>query len=1081
MITFNNIVERFEIFAENHFFIKSFSFGSPDDVDLSKFEEFPLMHLVYTGSTYDAGTKTYNLEVYILDVPHDKKGKVIPQKEAISDSEQCAEDIIADIRSGGNIFLFAQDYEVVNATTTPLEEETKNVLSGVLLDLSVAIPYEWDACNAPIDGVSPGGGEIIYARRGVLRMLTLDGATDVQSVRTIKVTNGTLTDDGDGVVTLDTGEAGAESLNDLTDVTLSNVISGQALVYNAAGSGSFVNGNQFLSALTDTNIFRPNQGDFLRYDSGKWSSIPTAIPSPPPTNTDGLPEGTTNEYFTEARVSANADVSANTTKLAGIEAGADITDATNVASAGALMAASAQLTGDLDTQANEITSTTTDANITLTANGTGFVEVKGNTNAGAIRLNCESNTHGVTIKSPPHSANATYDLTLPVNDGNADQVLQTDGSGVLSWVDQSPGSGTAFIQRYLSEANTLRSGATATTEIYFIATAEGNGLSESASSDTPGAGNVINRKIYYSETAFADPDTGTWVEFTPAPADDATFATVKAALFEYLKVRTGGTIPISLKQTWQETEPSTFLLDQSYGSGAAAAYSTRQLRLAQTDCMVILRASDSTTTTIGFDGSGNINEAAITTFCTGTTCTVSEWKDQSGNGNNATQATAGNQPVIYTGGAIVKENGRVAVDFDGTNDRFEASWSIGTTSTFTAFNTISPTNNNSRRYLYDLRDANDDGIRNILFEDGKLFFSVDGSDLRTTSYSSGQQLLFDNYGSSTMRTGIDGATADTTSGPASTSATANAGLFSETAVAVRNYYLGKAQEVLFYLSDKNSNRTDIEENIGDYFTQNTPLLDTYSGAAAAYSLRLLDSTYTGSAIRVRRSSDNTEQDIGFNVFSELDTVSLTAFAGTGDAFVKTWYNQVSGGNDATQTTTSQQPKIVDSGALITSGGKVAMDFDGSNDKFADVDGLTINTNDCGAFVVCEFAGSGTQYDAALNIAPDNNDEIVLGYRSSQIAYCGSIQGSVTTNTAQNLCSIYADNASSDVKGYYNQVQTLSDTPESNTSDRIEIANVRGVSYHHWRGTIQEVIFFPSSTKSDHSAIENSINSFYSLF
>jgi hypothetical protein len=75
MITFNNIVESFEIFAENHFFIKSFSFGSPDDVDLSKFEEFPLMHLVYTGATYDAGMKTYNLEVYILDVPHDKTGR----------------------------------------------------------------------------------------------------------------------------------------------------------------------------------------------------------------------------------------------------------------------------------------------------------------------------------------------------------------------------------------------------------------------------------------------------------------------------------------------------------------------------------------------------------------------------------------------------------------------------------------------------------------------------------------------------------------------------------------------------------------------------------------------------------------------------------------------------------------------------------------------------------------------------------------------------------------------------------------------------------------------------------------------
>ena len=235
MITFNNIVERFKVFADAHFFIKSFSFGSPDDVDLAKFTNFPLMHLVYTGATYDPGTKTYNLEVYILDVPADKTKKVDRQKEVVSDAEQCAEDIIADIKNGGNIFLFAQDYEVVNATTTPLEEETKNVLSGVLLDLSVSIPYEWDACNAPIDGVSPeGGDEVAYARRGILRMLTVDAATDVLSVRTIKVTNGTLTDNGDGVVTLDTGGGGAQSLDDLSDVNIVGTPSGgDVLSYNS--------------------------------------------------------------------------------------------------------------------------------------------------------------------------------------------------------------------------------------------------------------------------------------------------------------------------------------------------------------------------------------------------------------------------------------------------------------------------------------------------------------------------------------------------------------------------------------------------------------------------------------------------------------------------------------------------------------------------------------------------------------------------------------------------------------------------------------------------------------------------------
>ena len=39
----------------------------------------------------------------------------------------------------------------------------------------------------------------------------------------------------------------------------------------------------------------------------------------------------------------------------------------------------------------------------------------------------------------------------------------------------------------------------------------------------------------------------------------------------------------------------------------------------------------------------------------------------------------------------------------------------------------------------------------------------------------------------------------------------------------------------------------------------TLLLDIHSGASVAYSLRKISSTYNGSAIRVRRSSDNAEQ------------------------------------------------------------------------------------------------------------------------------------------------------------------------------------------------------------------------------
>ena len=62
------------------------------------------------------------------------------------------------------------------------------------------------------------------------------------------------------------------------------------------------------------------------------------------------------------------------------------------------------------------------------------LEAKGSgSQDGYIQLNCYANTHGIKLKSPPHSAGASYTLTFPNNDGDADQFLQTNGSGVMSW------------------------------------------------------------------------------------------------------------------------------------------------------------------------------------------------------------------------------------------------------------------------------------------------------------------------------------------------------------------------------------------------------------------------------------------------------------------------------------------------------------------------------------------------------------------------------------------------------------------------------------------------------------------------
>lgn len=207
MITFNNIVSKFQEFCDDHFFIKTFSYGSPSDVDLDKFEEYPLLHLVYTGGDYNSPkAKTYNLEVYILSLPPSKADKVEFQKENISNAEQVAEDILADIQNGGNIFQFGFHYDLVNASVTPLEETQSNALAGCLLDIAISVPYTYDSCNAPLTGVDPEGSVTpSFKARGLLRVREEDGSPDVLSVATINVPNGSLTDDGDGEISLTFG------------------------------------------------------------------------------------------------------------------------------------------------------------------------------------------------------------------------------------------------------------------------------------------------------------------------------------------------------------------------------------------------------------------------------------------------------------------------------------------------------------------------------------------------------------------------------------------------------------------------------------------------------------------------------------------------------------------------------------------------------------------------------------------------------------------------------------------------------------------------------------------------------------
>ena len=110
------------------------------------------------------------------------------------------------------------------------------------------------------------------------------------------------------------------------------------------------------------------------------------------------------------------------------------------------------------------------------------------------------------------------------------------------------------------------------------------------------------------------------------------------------------------------------------------------------------------------------------------------------------------------------------------------------------------------------------------------------------------------------------------------------------------------------------------------------LLDLYPNAAAAYSVRLLRGAYYGSpCIRVRRSSDNAEQDIGFTILGLLDIASLLSFIGSGSGFIRTVYDQSGNGVNWEQATPANQPMIVNAGVLLTENGFPVFLTDNTND------------------------------------------------------------------------------------------------------------------------------------------------------
>jgi hypothetical protein len=260
-------------------------------------------------------------------------------------------------------------------------------------------------------------------------------------------------------------------------------------------------------------------------------------------------------------------------------------------------------------------------------------------------------------------------------------------------------------------------------------------------------------------------------------------------------------------------------------TNAAAAYSVRRIASSATNLMRIREDSGDTETDIGYDANGDLDTSAIASHCGSANGYVVTWYDQSGNSNNATQSTPSAQPQIYNGTAVITENGKPAVEFDGSVNALHAVYSTASSEDFplTTFQVIETATTSGNQTFTSLNKSDDtDPIRSAISLTGNYgYYNRDGN-LTVATNSSAQsaiQALMTITDTGTVGNVYYNASQIVTNGSTDIGSTSidrlSLGAFRENTPS--NFLNGHLQEVIVYNSDQSSNRTGIETNIMTYY------------------------------------------------------------------------------------------------------------------------------------------------------------------------------------------------------------------------------------------------------------------------
>ena len=228
----------------------------------------------------------------------------------------------------------------------------------------------------------------------------LNGNLDVSGSLTLGGT--TITATGAELNILDGVTSTASELNLVDGITAGTVSASKAVI---ADSNKDISGFRNLSITGDLTV----AGDDITMGTNTAGNLLVADG----TNFNSIAVGDLSEISSVANDDVFVAVDTSGGGLKKITRSAIVAGlATSGAISNVSVVSTPQLGGDLDLNGNDIV-TTSNATLDLAPNGTGTVVVRGNTNSGRIVLNCESNSHGQTLASQPHSASVTNTMLLP--------------------------------------------------------------------------------------------------------------------------------------------------------------------------------------------------------------------------------------------------------------------------------------------------------------------------------------------------------------------------------------------------------------------------------------------------------------------------------------------------------------------------------------------------------------------------------------------------------------------------------------------------------------------------------------------